>query len=155
MPGNLIPDDLGRMIPAGADPLAYARQYLRASEGPLVLVRGQPLRVGTLVPATRDGGTACIHFKGGLCAIHEVAPFGCAYFHCRMTQHEGDVLSRKGLIRIMEAHQNRDLYGRLWTALWEEGLRTSSLAERRTALTAAASRRLRATLSRPRRMHKR
>lgn len=114
MPGFLIPSDLDRMVPAGEDPFRWAERNLLASPGALVMssTTGATARIQTLVPATRDG--ACIHLRDGLCTIHEVSPFGCAFFDCGP---ERGTLAKDGLMAVMDAWQEDSLYAQLWKYL--------------------------------------
>lgn len=119
MPGFLIPADLDRMIPAGADPFAWAGANLLASPGAMVASEARGVfRVGTLVPAVKPDGS-CIHLGGGyLCGIHAIAPFGCAFFSCR--GEAAPNLSRSGIIAVMQAGPE-SLYQRLWAHLDSTG----------------------------------
>jgi Fe-S-cluster containining protein len=145
IPGYLIPDDLERMIPhevyKDAESLAtWAREHLRASEGALIERhytdgRRVRMRVGTLVPAHREG-LSCHWLKDGRCEIHENAPFGCAFFDCNQTKAAADVLSSQGVTAIMQAHAEQGPYAVLWRLLWEEGLQSPSLLVKREALDA-------------------
>jgi hypothetical protein len=115
MPGFLIPGDLERMIPVGADPLQWSETNLLASPGAVVRVREtkELARIPTLVPATKDDGS-CIHYRQRRCQIHDVAPFGCAFFDCGP---ERGLLSVDGLIAVSNAWRERSLYARLWEHL--------------------------------------
>lgn len=74
MPGFLIPADLERMIPEGADPFVWAEKNVLASPGALAMQGGKTFRIHTLVPATKKDGS-CIHLaEDGRCLIHEVSP---------------------------------------------------------------------------------
>lgn len=127
MPGFLIPADLDRMIPVGADPLAWAEKNLLASPGALVQQGAQRFRIPTLVPAVKMDGS-CINLSPeGLCRIHEVSPFGCAFFDCGPERNQ---LSHSGLNAVYEAmfrvptfsSDAGNLYMRIWTHLAERGL---------------------------------
>lgn len=131
MPGSLIPSDLGRMVPPGADSFAWAEANLLASPGALVkqLSTGTVFRIPTLVPAVKADGS-CIHLTDeARCAIHAVAPFGCAFFDCRTTPR--DDVSAAGLINVMEAHQSGHLYTQIWEHLWNTGKRQKGPEELR------------------------
>jgi hypothetical protein len=120
MPGYLIPADLDRMIPTGADPKQWAEQNLLASPGARVIKEGRVIRVRTLVPATKQDGS-CIHLTAdNSCAVHAVAPFGCAFFDCK--SEPNDELARAGLIAVMQAWNAYTLYARLWKHLDRQGL---------------------------------
>jgi len=113
-----VPSDLGRMIPEGVDPFAWAETQLLASPGAVAMRDGKKFRIHTLVPAVKADGS-CIHFENGLCAIHEVAPFGCAYFDCGPDpRYEA---SRDALIAIMREPPD-GLYNRIWRFLSKHGL---------------------------------
>lgn len=116
MPGMLIPNDLERLIPAGEDPLQWAETNLLASPGAIVMKDGLVFRIPTLVPA-RKGDGSCIHLTvAGRCEIHEIAPFGCAFF----SECHGDRpgLADAGLKSVYEAWLDPDsLYTRIWTFL--------------------------------------
>jgi hypothetical protein len=119
MPGFLIPTDLGRLLPPSTDPFAWADENLLASPGALILRAGKLDRIRTLVPATKADGS-CIHLTGcGRCAIHPVAPFGCAFFDCGPERGQ---LSQHGLYEVLDAWQRRPtLYAALWDHLWANG----------------------------------
>jgi hypothetical protein len=147
IPGYLIPDDLGRMIPPEADPETWAREHLRASPGAKILRinnatgERQVIQIGTLVPAHITGGMACHWLKNGRCEIHENAPFGCAFFYCGQNQQQSDIISAPGLGAIMEAHKTGELYSRLWQLLWDENLRAPGPDEKRAAMAVELRRR--------------
>lgn len=65
---------------------------LVASRGALLGDRrtGGYLRVGTITPARQAGGCCTFLTAEGRCAIHAVAPMGCAYFDAHMDKAEGD-----------------------------------------------------------------
>jgi len=127
MPGFLIPADLGRMIPAGVDPFAWAEINLLASPGTIVMKDGEVFRVPTLVPATKPDGS-CIHYQRRSCAIWEVSPFGCAFFGCGA--QDEDRLSQLGVRAVYEAQSDPDsLYSRIWHRLWDMGRRQDPVEE--------------------------
>lgn len=120
MPGFLIPADLDRMIPDGTDPLAWAAEHLRASPGALVMKDGEAFRIPTLVPAPTEDGSCHNLTAERLCSIHEVAPFGCAFFSCGP---EVPGLAAMGINAVAIAHRENALYSRIWVHLYERGLR--------------------------------
>lgn len=140
LPGYLIPDDLGRMIPAGVDPLEWARQHLRASPWAVVVERasGHRWRIPTLVPARAAGG-ACVYLdERDRCHIHADAPFGCAFFD--HTEERG-ALSLEGLRTVDAAQRDpQSLYHRLWHALHDAGLTAPSPEEGRARMSRSSSR---------------
>jgi Fe-S-cluster containining protein len=123
MPGFLIPSDLGRMIPAGADPGRWAEENLLASPGALVIKDERAFRIRTLVPAVKPDGSCRFLSSERRCTIHEIAPFGCAFFDCRP---ERGHLSEYGLKEVARAWAEGGLYSALWLRLWESGQRQQS-----------------------------
>jgi hypothetical protein len=120
IPGYLIPADLERMqqqLAPGEDLLAWAQRNLLASPGAVVLCLGQPVRIPTLVPARRADGVCNFLTDSGRCAIHAVAPFGCAFFDAHMPSAEADRRSKRGLQAVLEAWDTGGLYARLWVML--------------------------------------
>jgi len=111
------------MVPADAEPFAWAETNLLASPGALVMKGRTQFRIPTLVPAVRADGSCKNLTPEGLCAIHEISPFGCAFFDC----HGGpgqDHLANIGLQAIYKSMfvDLHSLYRRLWTHLAERGL---------------------------------
>ena len=103
MPGCLIPADLDRMIPEGIDPFRWAEENLLASPGALVMKDGALFRIQTLVPAIQEDG-ACIYLtEENLCSIHDISPFGCAFFDCGP---ERPGLIDMGLIKVYKSWQD-------------------------------------------------
>jgi hypothetical protein len=121
MPGFLVPSDLERMVPAGADPLAWAETNLLASPGALVMQGRHLFRIPTLVPAVRADGS-CINFDGA-CTIHAIAPFGCAFPSCS-DPPEFEAAAAEALRTILCEHSDHaTLYARVWNHLWDIGRR--------------------------------
>lgn len=119
LPGYLIPADFERLIPAGADPLAWAEINLLASPGATVIQNGNIFRVPTLVPAKKANGS-CVHYQKRGCAIWENAPFGCAFFGCGAKDE--DRIAKEGLKQTLLALRDPDsLYTRIWQHLWGMG----------------------------------
>jgi Putative zinc- or iron-chelating domain len=116
MPGFLIPSDLTRMIPANVVPTEWAGGRLLASPGALVMKAGRTFRIHTLVPAVKADGS-CIHLDAdNRCEIHAIAPFGCAFFDCGPAEPQLEQ-SHRGLVEVMKAWENNDLYARIWRHL--------------------------------------
>lgn len=136
----LIPSDLERLIPRGADPVEWAESNLLASPGPLVVQvvereirrRSRPrncerqlvrrgLRVPSLVLAASPDGSCKFLTATGACSIHEISPFGCAFFdgHDHRSA-ESDRLLRAGLMRSIEIGPEH-LYNRLRRHLLRNG----------------------------------
>jgi len=144
IPGYLIPADLDRLIPPGADPLAWAQEHLAASPGAIVRgSNGQVYRIPTLVPATRPGGSTACHWLGpdDRCNVHANAPFGCAMFDCETDEHTGQLLSNLGLTEVSRAFHvppgsPRGLYARIWHHLDGLGICSPSPEAKRAAMAA-------------------
>lgn len=141
IPGYLIPADLERIALARgftAEQLEeWAMQELLASPGATVLYRGQRLQIPTLVPDRTVSG-ACIYLsKDKLCGIHEVAPFGCAFFDSHQGNDYCDDLSAVGLVSIIQDVKVLGAYSRLHERLWSSGRRASSPALLRAKMAAA------------------
>jgi len=120
IPGYLIPADIDR-IKKELDPATswsdWAKQHLLASPGAVVSTAGKVFRIPTLVPARSPDG-ACIFLTGdNRCAIHSVAPFGCAFFDAHMPKSEADRRSCQGLQATYRAWVNGDEYGQVWLLL--------------------------------------
>jgi hypothetical protein len=124
IPGYLVPDDLPRLAAhhgPGADPLAWAAEHLLASPGALVARAGRAFRIPTLVPARGPGGACAFLADGGACAVHEAAPFGCAFFDSHMTAAQADRRSLAGLRAVARAWSDGGLYAEAWRGLAEAG----------------------------------
>lgn len=82
-PGFLVPGDLERIT---AELRATGREAeienFVASPGAVIGNRatGKTQRVPTITPARKPDGSCAFLDDAGRCTIHEVAPFGCAYY---------------------------------------------------------------------------
>lgn len=126
IPGYLIPDDLERIhqhLAPGGDLFAWARQHLLASPGAKVQHRGKIIRIPTLVPARQPNGACTFLTVADRCAIHAVAPFGCAFFDAHQDRAESDQRSLRGLQAVMEAWSTGARYALDWITLDQAGLR--------------------------------
>jgi Fe-S-cluster containining protein len=125
IPGYLAPADLERMsrcMTPDQDLLAWARRHLLASPGAVVGRRGQVFRIHTLVPARQPDGACVFLSSNNQCAIHEVSPFGCAFFDSHMAHAEADRRSQRGLQAVAKAWEAGGLYAQVWLALSGDGL---------------------------------
>jgi Fe-S-cluster containining protein len=125
MPGYLIPADLRRMLPEEGEVFAWAEQNLLASPGALVEKNGNRFRIPTLVPAVKADGSCINYTAEGRCAIHQIAPFGCAFFDCKSPPLSSrDNLSKAGLTAVYKEmfQKSETLYRRIWSHLAEKGL---------------------------------
>lgn len=124
VPGYLIPSDLDRIAKrVGAGCLVdFAMSYLLASPGAILgSPDGQTKRIRTLVPA-RKADSACLFLnKQQHCSIHEVSPFGCAFFDVHQTREESDTRSLEGLWAIDREWQAMNDYAVIWLYLDHHG----------------------------------
>lgn len=112
LPGSLDVADLDRLCPPGQDVFAWAEQHLRA-------LTGRP--VPTLVPARQANGH-CHWLFDGRCAVHENAPFSCAFFDTHMSVEEADRRSAATKRARAEDEARDGPYYRVWLHLCRKGL---------------------------------
>src|SRR5271166_1913757 len=113
MPGSLDISDLPRLCPVGQDVFAWAEQHLRA-------LTDKPFP--TLVPARRADGH-CHWLYEGKCAVHEISPYGCAFFDSHLDAAE---VKRRSAATIQARRAdalNNGLYYQVWLHLCARGLR--------------------------------
>lgn len=139
IPGYLIPSDIEVIADhLGSDNLVqFAMENLLASPGAIVSVAGEIMRIPTLVPQRKPDQTCKFLDANKRCAIHAVSPFGCAFFHCRMSQREADIRSVRGLQAIAREWAAGGLYARIWALLRTVGLVAPSPLEARPRLSTA------------------
>ena len=106
VPGSLDPADLSRLCPSGQDVFRWAEEHLRALTDKAV---------PTLVPVRQANGQ-CHWYFDGRCAVHEQAPYSCAFFDCHMSAAE---VSRRTEATSSQARVREDaaadgLYFRIW-----------------------------------------
>lgn len=103
-PGMLAPGDVERIV-------AYARlqpedvpRLFRKSPGALVreTTTKRVAWIGTITPRL-DHGRCVFLTEADRCRIHDVAPFGCAYFDMHMDEREGQRRSAWGLREILNS----------------------------------------------------
>jgi hypothetical protein len=124
IPGYLLPSDLlwlSKVHQPKLDISTWASQYLLASPGAIVARKGQLFRIPTLVPARRGDGACIFLTANNACAVHAVAPFGCAFFDAHMSGVQADCRSLAGLHTIARAWQAKDLYTTVWWTLYQAG----------------------------------
>jgi hypothetical protein len=112
VPGGLTPADLGRLCPRGSNVDEWAEQHLRAVVG---------LPAPTLVPARGPEGH-CHWLFEGRCAVHEHAPFGCAFFDSHQPEAEVRRRSAAVIAARREDAAAGGLHYRVWLHLWRRGL---------------------------------
>lgn len=120
--GMIIPADLERWQQIHERTWqTWYRQHLAASPGAHVILKGEPMRIRTLVPRRLATGRCHWLTPTEDCAIHTVAPYGCSHFDAHMDDQEGHQRSAIGLWSIYEAWQIDSLYARVWRALAARG----------------------------------
>ena len=148
--GYLLPDDLpgymaetwqGEHAQTERAVFHWAEKNLLASEGAKVARHGprgiEYFSIPTLVPATRENGH-CIHYRDGLCAVHQASPAGCKMFNaCAIglkaeNQHALANELQRGLAAFWgddTPNPTGELYKRLWGYLWGMGYRRENVGE--------------------------
>ena len=112
LPGALDPSDLVRLCPPDHDLFTWAEQHLRA-------LTDKPYP--TLVPSRQQNGH-CHWYFDGKCAVHDTAPYSCAFFDSHMAEDEVHrrVVATAAAIR-QDAAANGP-YVRVWRHLCGKGL---------------------------------
>ena len=123
LPGALDPSDLARLCPPDQELLPWAEQHLRASTD-----RPYPL----LVPARQHNGH-CHWYFDGRCAVHDVAPYSCAFFDAHMAAEEIHTRVAATTAAIRQDAAADGPYVRVWRHLCGKGL--SALPADRAALS--------------------
>jgi hypothetical protein len=119
-----VPADLERLHQYHGptlDLVSWAKQYLLASPGALVLQDGRVRRIPTLVPARQSSGACIFLTPENQCAVHAAAPFGCAFFDVHQSDQEANRRSLCGLRAIQHAWREAGIYALVWFALEEAG----------------------------------
>jgi Fe-S-cluster containining protein len=87
MPGPCAPGDIEAIAQECGVDLddqesfnAFLKAHFSASEGAIVMYRGKPHRIPTIVPAQSDDGRCVFLSDEGRCTVHRVTPFGCSRF---------------------------------------------------------------------------
>lgn len=102
-PGHLLPGEMERIAEHLGKHLDAVKPLFWASPGALVMntQTGIQFRIGTITPKYDRRRKACVFLtEEGHCSIHEVAPFGCAYFDTHQSAAYGRSLSTWGLEQI-------------------------------------------------------
>jgi len=139
LPGALAPSDLPIIAAhlGHADPVAFARESLFASEGAtLAMADGRIISLPTLVPRSDPGG-ACIFYKRGRCTIHAVSPFGCSQIDAHMSDAEFTRRSNASYNALLDDLEAGGAYSRTVAELRAIGQVAPPLATRREGLLAA------------------
>jgi len=130
-PGFLIPSDVGPVLEAAQ---AKPEEVLVASEGSLVIYRGEMQRLGTILPAHKPDGSCVFLDENDRCKIHAAAPYGCAYTDFHMSDLEGRSVSAAGLQTLMEPSPELQEYRKIREQLQSAGKVAQPLAVRRQAM---------------------
>lgn len=112
IPGSLDVSDLPRLCPPDQDVFAWAETHLRA-------LPDKPFP--TLVPARQANGHCHWHFDGH-CAVHESAPYSCAFFDTHMEEAEIERRSAATIQARRDDAEQHGLYYRVWLHLCRKGL---------------------------------
>jgi hypothetical protein len=112
LPGSLAPADISRLCPTGQDEFAWAEHHLRA-------LADTPFP--TLVPARQANGH-CHWLFAGRCAVHDSAPYGCAFFDSHMAGSEVKSRLAATLRARREDAEASGLYYTIWRHLRQKGL---------------------------------
>lgn len=126
IPGYLIPADIPRLMAAtntdNKGPFEWAEEHLLASFGAgvgRIMDDGRIVikEVKTLVPATHAIRTSSCHWLSGdgKCTVHEVSPYGCAFFKvcCTKSRREVDAASLDGMNDILRDEKEKGLYSQI------------------------------------------
>ncbi len=124
MPGYLVPSDLERLCPPGADLMRWAREHLRASRGFLLVNRmtGAKMQIPSLVPAKQANGHCHWLQADGRCGVHENSPFGCAFLDQHMKDRDADRRNDAGRLARLDDFDANGLYSQVWRMLKEADL---------------------------------
>ena len=114
-PGCLGIGDLEKIAAFLGKTIEQAMAFFWASPGALLMDRltGRVYRVGTITPRYDKRLKRCVFLTDDdRCSIHEVAPFGCAYFDTHMDNAEADKRSRMA-IREQQTDEYQELRSKL------------------------------------------
>jgi Fe-S-cluster containining protein len=146
IPGYLVPADVGRMARhlGFINLVEFAFRYLLASPGATVIQAGRVFQIPTLVPRRKEDGSCVFLDEHERCRIHEVSPFGCAFFDVHQSDAESRRRSGCGLQEIAgrwAVSSNTHAYTVIWKLLNAAGLRAvpAHVTRRRMALTLAST----------------
>jgi Fe-S-cluster containining protein len=146
IPGYLIPADVGRIARhLGLTNLVeFAFSYLLASPGATVMRAGRVFQIPTLVPRRKEDGSCVFLDERNRCRIHEVSPFGCAFFDAHQSDAEAQRRSGRGLQEVAghwAMSPNTHAYTVIWKLLCAAGMRAvpAHVARQRMASSLATS----------------
>jgi Fe-S-cluster containining protein len=119
-PAHLIPSDIKRIADflaekSRVDAPADATIFFRASSGTSISIRDRrrntihTTMIPTITPRTGPNGRCVFLDDANRCTIHDVAPFGCAFFDMHMPKEEADKRSWWGVREIAPSEQYKAL----------------------------------------------
>lgn len=145
IPGYLIPADVERMARglSFTNFVEFAFRYLLASPGATVMQAGRVFQIPTLVPRRKEDGSCIFLDEQNRCRIHEVSPYGCAFFDVHQSDAEAQRRSGRGLQEIAgrwAVSPNTHAYTVIWKLLNATGLCAvpAHVARQRMALSSAS-----------------
>ena len=146
IPGYLISADIRRIARhlGFTNLVEFAFRYLLASPGATVMQAGRIFQIPTLVPRRKADGSCVFLDEHNRCRIHEVSPYGCAFFDAHQSDAEAQRRSGRGLQEIAErwtVSPSTHAYTVIWKLLCAAGLRAmpAHIARRRMALLLASA----------------
>ena len=111
-PGHLLPGEMETIADHLQQPLVEVKKLFWASGGAVVMnnATGRQFRIGTITPRYDRRKKRCVFMTDdGLCSIHAVAPFGCAYFDTHQSADYGRSLSTWGMQQIQKSSEYKTL----------------------------------------------
>lgn len=146
IPGYLVPADLERICRAlgYSNVITFALENLDASPGATVMQSGRVFQIQTLVPRRKEDGSCIFLDEQNRCRIHDVSPYGCAFFDAHQSHAESQRRSGRGLQEIARhwaVRPNSHAYTVIWKLLYATGFRAvpAHIARRRMASSLAAA----------------
>lgn len=121
MPGFLMPADLPALI-GDADPFVWAKEHLVAKEcGTMFELSSQGNKAYTSVPnllPKKKADGSCHWYENNRCSVHEIKPFGCAYFSQHISDSYGIELTQfTSEVRIKTFEDETSLYRKIYDYL--------------------------------------
>lgn len=119
IPGYLLPSDVERIsrFLGYKNVVEFAIQNLLASPGATVMQAGRVFQIPTLVPRRKADGSCLFLDENNRCRIHEVSPFGCAFFDAHQSDLEANRRSGRGIQEIARHWAVRP-FSHAYTLIW-------------------------------------
>jgi len=119
LPGYLLPADVERIrrLLKYRNAVEFAFQYLFASPGAIVMQAGRVFQIPTLVPRRKQDGSCIFLDENNRCRIHEVSPFGCAFFDAHQSDAVANNRSSHGLQEVARHWAVRP-FSHAYTLIW-------------------------------------